>query len=321
MKEKDFEDILIKYPELIEENLEFLGRQVTVYGRRIDILFKDVHNRKLIIELKIGPIKDQNIGQILSYEGMLLSHDDPTIRVMLIGNRVPPNIQRSLDHHGIAWKEITYNSLKEFIEKKHDTKFLNLFQESSSNPKNIKNENKNYNARNLTVLTEPYQISNIQRLIQDIWITKAKNNIFKNITLGIKHSSRTYDVFYIEELDAWGSFTVSPRENPTRYWNAFGLGNPNTSKSIICEINFNFKGELRAAGLIAINSNREKYILHSGRLGGNFNSKIFWDRYVGDECIINEKRYAIVSKVESSEMIENIINFVKKVESIKEDKR
>ena len=127
MKENDFEDILIKYPELIEENLEFLGRQVTVYGRRIDILFKDAHNRKLIIELKIGPIKDQHIGQILSYEGMLLSHDDPTIRVMLIGNRVPPNIQRSLDHHGIAWKEISYNSLKEFIEKKHDNEFLELF--------------------------------------------------------------------------------------------------------------------------------------------------------------------------------------------------
>ena len=55
------------------------------------------NNRKLIIELKIGPIKDEHIGQILSYEGMILSHDDPAVRVMLIGNRVPPNIQKSLE--------------------------------------------------------------------------------------------------------------------------------------------------------------------------------------------------------------------------------
>ena len=57
---------------------------------------------------------------------MLLSDDDPTIRVMLVGNRVPPNIQRSLDHHGIAWKEITFNHLKTFLEEKHDYAFLNL---------------------------------------------------------------------------------------------------------------------------------------------------------------------------------------------------
>ena len=54
---KDFENILIKYPELIEDGLELLNRQVAIYGRRIDILFKDKFNRKLIIELKIGPIK------------------------------------------------------------------------------------------------------------------------------------------------------------------------------------------------------------------------------------------------------------------------
>ena len=37
--EKQFEDILCKYPELIEEGLTFLNRQVTIYNRRIDILF------------------------------------------------------------------------------------------------------------------------------------------------------------------------------------------------------------------------------------------------------------------------------------------
>jgi len=127
MKERDFEDILCKYPELIEPNLFYKGRQIHLYGRIMDILFEDAFKRKLIAELKIGPIKDEHIGQILSYEGILLSNDDPTIRVILIGNRVPPNIRKSLDHHGIAWKEITFAELKAFIINKNDTEFIPLF--------------------------------------------------------------------------------------------------------------------------------------------------------------------------------------------------
>jgi hypothetical protein len=128
LQEKTFEDIICKYPQLIEEHLKFIGRQITLYGRRMDILFEDKFKRKLIIELKAGPIKDDHIGQILSYEGMLLSADDPTIRVMLVGTRVPPNIQRSLDHHGIAWKEITFSKLKEFLLDNKDESYNDLFE-------------------------------------------------------------------------------------------------------------------------------------------------------------------------------------------------
>lgn len=127
-QEKDFEDIISVYPELIEDGLTLVGRQVTIYGRRMDLLFEDKFKRKLIIELKIGSIKDIHIGQVLSYEGILLSTEDPTIRVMLVGNRVPPNIQRSLDYHGIAWKEITLTKLKEFLENRKDESFLKVIE-------------------------------------------------------------------------------------------------------------------------------------------------------------------------------------------------
>lgn len=129
--EKDFEDIICKYPELIEVGLILKERQLTLYGRRMDMLFEDRFKRKLIIELKVGPIKDEHIGQILSYEGMLLSVDDPTIRIMLVGNRVPLNIRRSLDHHGIAWKEITISQLKEFVKNKNDEGTLSLFRDET----------------------------------------------------------------------------------------------------------------------------------------------------------------------------------------------
>jgi hypothetical protein len=129
MDERTFETILAKYPELIENGLEIKGRQVSMYGRRMDLLFEDSFQRKLLIELKVGPIKDQHIGQVMSYEGMLLSADDPTIRVMLIGNRVPPNLRRSLDHHGIAWKEISVSVLLAHLKDRNDSEMLGLFSQ------------------------------------------------------------------------------------------------------------------------------------------------------------------------------------------------
>lgn len=127
LTEKQFEDALFQYPDLIEDNLILKGRQVELYGRRMDLLYEDKFRRKLIVELKVGPIKDHHIGQILSYEGMLLSADDPTIRVMLVGNRVPPNIQKALDHHGIAWKEITVSYLREFLKTKNPKLYDSIF--------------------------------------------------------------------------------------------------------------------------------------------------------------------------------------------------
>ena len=102
MKEIDLENILAKYPDLIEQGLRLIERQKTVYGRRMDLLFEDINKRKLIIELKSGPILDKHIGQIMAYEGGTLSDKEQDIRIMLIGTRVPPNFRKALDYHGIA---------------------------------------------------------------------------------------------------------------------------------------------------------------------------------------------------------------------------
>lgn len=175
--EKDFEGIICKYPDLIEAGLIIKGRQLTLYGRRIDILFEDKFKRKLIIELKIGPIKDENIGQILSYEGMLLSADDPTIRVMLVGNRVPPNIQKSLDHHGIAWKEITIMQLKDFLTGKQDKGFLGLL--SVSDDTTLRKEKVNNTLR----------IVKVKEASSGVWVFQVKFNLCPDFFKVVKSDS------------------------------------------------------------------------------------------------------------------------------------
>jgi hypothetical protein len=174
VRECDFETILAKYPDMIDKGLRLLGHQVTMFGRRMDLLFEDRFNRKLIIELKVGPIKDEHIGQVLSYEGMLLSADDPTVRVMLIGNRVPPNIQRALDHHGIAWREITFSLLRDYLREEGDIELLSLVgEEAAVNHKGIP-KIKTVSSITVKSLTAPDErVAALLAPVEPTWIEQA----------------------------------------------------------------------------------------------------------------------------------------------------
>jgi hypothetical protein len=112
---------------MIEEGLRLIGRQVTVCGRRIDLLFEDRFGQKLVVELKWGPIKDEHVGQVMYYQGAILSGGEP-VRVMLIGTRVPPAIQRSLDFNGLAAREIRLRDLIDFVKSKGETDLVRAFE-------------------------------------------------------------------------------------------------------------------------------------------------------------------------------------------------
>lgn len=129
MLEKHFENVLHRYPELIEEGLKFSGRQVNVGGKFVDLLFEDRYGQKLIVELKQGTIKREHVAQLLDYEGYFLTADNPNVRVMLVGNRVPPNLRNSLDHHGFEWREITVSVLITHLMNNNDDDLLSLLNE------------------------------------------------------------------------------------------------------------------------------------------------------------------------------------------------
>ena len=73
LSERLFEDVLVKYPVLIESNLRLIGRQVNHFGKRIDILFEDRFKEKLVVELKKDNLDRNAISQVMEYEGYILS--------------------------------------------------------------------------------------------------------------------------------------------------------------------------------------------------------------------------------------------------------
>lgn len=137
LSERLFEDVLVKYPDLIEQGLKLIGRQVNYFGKRIDILFEDKFKEKLIIELKKDNLDRNALSQVMEYEGYILSEKDPSARVMLIANRIPLNLKKAMDHHGIEYKEITHKQIFEFLEKNDHQLFTQItspLQQQSQQP-------------------------------------------------------------------------------------------------------------------------------------------------------------------------------------------
>jgi hypothetical protein len=137
-REKDFETVIAKYPELIEAGLRLIGRQSFLRGRRKDLLFEDHLKNYLVVAARWGPIQDTHIGQVIPYAGRHVS--GRPVREMLVGTTTPPNLQAILDYRGIAWRQITAAELRDFLRAKGDEELAKVFdadaltQNSSPSP-------------------------------------------------------------------------------------------------------------------------------------------------------------------------------------------
>lgn len=134
MLEREFEDILSTYPELIEEGLSLKGRQVNVDRKFIDLLFKDKIGQDLIVELKIGVAKREHVAQLLDYAGYKIAENKTPVRIMLIANRIPENFKHSFDYFGFEYKEIVIDRLHDFLRNKNDQNLLKIFAVTAENP-------------------------------------------------------------------------------------------------------------------------------------------------------------------------------------------
>ena len=193
--EKEFEDILVKFPELIEPNLKFLGRQVKYFGKSIDILFEDRFKEKLIVELKKDNLTRDALSQVLEYEGYILSDKDPTARVMLIANRIPLNLKKAMDHHGIEYKELTVSFLMEFLEKKEpNPKLLNEQIEFQRETKNRVFTDTNEETEFTELSGKDLEIAVLQfrsRIKNELKFTGTKNHTFPG---GEKSIGERYEI-------------------------------------------------------------------------------------------------------------------------------
>ncbi len=118
------EDVLFKYPELIEPGLTPRARHLDLYGLEVDILFEDEFKKRVAVLVRTAPIEKEHTAEVASYRNTVLSSEAPDVSLMLVSDKVPPHLQRTIEHNGVAWKEITAFQIKEFLKKKNDTELL-----------------------------------------------------------------------------------------------------------------------------------------------------------------------------------------------------
>ena len=128
LSREHYMDILCKYPELIEPGYDFHERQANLYGQEVDMLLVDVFNKRLVVYVRTAPIENEHVGEIISRRDIMLEGETEDVNVMLVADRVPKNLQTSLTHQGVAWKEINTFQIKEHLMKNNDLDMLELLE-------------------------------------------------------------------------------------------------------------------------------------------------------------------------------------------------
>jgi hypothetical protein len=94
------------------------------------------------------------------------------------------------------------------------------------------------------------------------------------------------------------------RKIENRYWNAFGIGEPDkhSSNSIICEINFPLSGmSAKIQGVLAKDEHAMVWVCHRGGIGGGKKGvglNLFWQRFPGRVSVSGD-RVACITSIEA----------------------
>ncbi|MBD8068796.1 endonuclease NucS domain-containing protein [Bacillus sp. PS06] len=137
LSEKEFEDILVIHPELIDEGLVLLERQGQLENRRTDLIFADKGGNLLLAELKRDFITLESVEQILDYRERLKKQVDKHIRAVLIAQEVPDDIQDICLSNNIEWKEIKTEELFNYLMKNNLNLYESIFIEGKLHKKAV----------------------------------------------------------------------------------------------------------------------------------------------------------------------------------------
>lgn len=173
------------------------------------------------------------------------------------------------------------------------------------------------NKSKLRIIEDSIKIQDSQRKFLNIFYELSDEVITTN--LGFPGGHMSGKPHWSNDLGIW----ISYEDLDTRYWHAFGIEKPEGSSiSITCEINFPKNGIRRnIAGAFAEDESGNIYVIHRGKLGGNFSKKDFDENYDGDWTNIQdgnkETDVVVLGAIDDPDFPNKVRNFVLEVDRIK----
>jgi len=175
-------------------------------------------------------------------------------------------------------------------------------------------------ADKLVIIEDPVEIKDAQ----NIFLNKLYSNADKIIStnkIGFPGGKLHGKAHWSNKLGFW----VVNREpaSGTRYWNGFGIKEPSEGSglTITAEINFPIEGiDRRIAGAFVTDGN-EIYVVHRGKLGGNYSKKFFDENYSGEWTTIQDgekqSNVVLIGSLNDPKLPEKVSDFVFEVDRMK----
>ena len=138
--------------------------------------------------------------------------------------------------------------------------------------------------------------------------------------LGFRSGSRTRPTSWLPAANLW----FAHDQLDTRYWNAFGLGEPDPERpqSIVVQINPPYKGAgRRSAGAFLTDDTGRTYLAHTGKVGGGrkgIGKQEFLERYAGPRVEADGREYLLVADLKADSLVADIASFVRAVAEFKD---
>ena len=119
MIEREMEDLLWENPEkLLNEPLKQFRRQPSDKVGRADLVFEDKYGNLLVIELKLGKMGRDAIGQLHDYFGMLKKEfPDRPVEMMVVANAIHQEGRLSCENNNIYAREIPEKKFRDVAEE------------------------------------------------------------------------------------------------------------------------------------------------------------------------------------------------------------
>jgi hypothetical protein len=115
-EEKLIEEFIRDHPkEFLDEELFIYQQQPTIGGFRPDLIFLDVRERFVIVEVQLNALDRHHLYRTLEYRDLLVEQESCDVpRVILFCNEIPIRYEKLLKTHSVACISLTK---AEFLEK------------------------------------------------------------------------------------------------------------------------------------------------------------------------------------------------------------
>jgi RecB family endonuclease NucS len=130
LTEKEMQQVISSYPELIEPGLRVIRRERPVAPGFIDILALDAKGQLVVIELKRRRADNEAVLQLHTYIKSFQKTDDTQIRGILVAPSLAKGTQALLEKLGLEYRKIEPQQCAQYLQESSSRKLTDFVKSS-----------------------------------------------------------------------------------------------------------------------------------------------------------------------------------------------